>query len=213
MKLGEIKLEALMMISPSDELRCDSENDAELRERIFQLKENSNYSDYLASMPGAINRCFSSLESKGVVPSKSYDLDIAKAKTRGSRLMFDLSEIEDLGRIDRIAFYSDYGEIECCDYSHEGDSRILLENKHGVYVVVYTPVIPRITQITDDAKKIALPEDVAELIPYFVKSEILRIENEAEAAASRNVYEGMTEELQCKYQGYQGAVSTVYRVM
>ncbi len=213
MKLGEIKLETLMMIAPADELRVDVDNDEELTNRIKQLMDDSNYNDYLASMPGAINRCFSSLEGKGVVPTKSYDLDIKKAKKRGKHLVFDLSEIQDLGSIERIAFYTDYDDIDRCDYMLESDRNILLENKNGLYVVVYSPIIPRITQITDDAKVIQLPEDILALIPYFVKSEILRAENENEAAVARNVYEQMADELANKRQkSYQGAVSTVYGV-
>lgn len=212
MKLGEIKIEALMMMFPGKELEVDVSDDAELREKISQLNEDSNYSDLLASMPGAINRCFASLESKGAVPTKSYDLDTKKAKTRGARLLFDLSEIEDLGAIERIAYYSEYYDNDRCNYTHETDTAILLEARDGQYVVIYSPILPRITMVTDDAKEIKLPRDVLDLIPYFVKSELLRAENEQEAAVARNVYEQMVNELKLKRCGYQDAVESIYEV-
>lgn len=211
MKLGELKIESLMMIFPGTELMVDYENDDELRDKISQLKDDSSYSDYLASMPGAINRCYSSLENKGIVPTKSVDLSKSTAQKRGTRIMFDLSAISDLGSIDRIAFYGNNGQDEeHCDYSHEGTSKVLLEERNGTYAVVYTPIIPRIKQITDDAKEIELPEDVVSLVPYFIKSELLRAENESEAAHARNVFEQMANELRSKNQGYQGAVISVY---
>ena len=210
MKLGEIMIESLMLIYPTSELMVDVDNDEALLDRILQLRGDSNYSDYLAAMPGAFNRCFSSRENKGVVPYKSHELDSAGAIKRGRRLLFDLSSIADLGSIARIAFYSDYGEIERCDYTHESGKSILLEERDGTYVVIYTPVIPRIKQISNTADEISLPEDVLELIPYFVKSELLRGENESEAALARNIYEQMVGELVNKQAGHQEAVENVY---
>lgn len=212
MKLGEIKIEALMMMFPGKELEVDVSNDSELRDKISQLSEDSNYSDLLSAMPGAINRCFASLESKGVVPTKSYELDAKKAKKRGARLLFDLSGIEDLGAIERVALYSEYYDNDRCDYTHETDTAILLDSKDGQYVVIYNPVLPRITMITDEAREIKLPRDVLDLIPYFVKSELLRAENEQEASVARNVYEQMSNELKLKRQGHQTAVESIYEV-
>ena len=213
MKLGELKIEALMMIFPGTELMVDYENDDELRDKISQLNEDSNYNDLLASMPGAINRCFASLESKGIVPVKSYDLNLKKAKARGQRLLFDLSEIEDLGKIERIACYGEYHDKDRCDYAHETDTTILLDAPcTGQYVVIYRPVLPRIAMVTDDAKEINLPRDVLDLIPYFIKSELIRGENESEAAHARNVYEQMAAQIEFKRGGYQAKVESIYEV-
>lgn len=199
-----------MMIFPGTELMVDYENDDELRDKISQLKDDSSYSDYLASMPGAINRCFSLLENRGVVPTRSHELDSKKGKKRGKHLLFNLEEIGDLGIIDRVAYYTDFSDISRCDYTQEGASTILVEPREGQYVVIYTPVVERISLITDDARVIKLPEDVCSLIPYFIKSELLRAENESEAAHARNVFEQMANELRSKNQGYQGAVISVY---
>ena len=212
MKLGEIKLETLMLISPSDELRCDTEDDEELRRRLSQLEGDSNYNDYLASMPGAINRCFSSLENKGLVPSKSYELDNSSATRQGKYLLFSLEEISDLGHIEKVLHYSEFSYIRQTDYMTVGDTEILLEAKDGRYVVIYTPIVERVRQTTDDARVIKLSEDLCAIIPYFLKSELLRAENENEAAVARNVFEAMAAVLTDKSDGYQTKVESVYEV-
>lgn len=212
MKLGEIKLEALVLMSPNNELMCDTTDDGELRAKIKELASDANYSDLLVSMPGAINRCFSLLENRGVVPTRSHELDSKKGKKRGKHLLFNLEEIGDLGIIDRVAYYTDFSDISRCDYTQEGASTILVEPREGQYVVIYTPVVERISLITDDARVIKLPEDVCSLIPYFIKSELLRAENEKEAAVARNTFEGMISELACKRAGYQSAVESIFEV-
>ena len=213
MKLGELKLEALMMITPLAELDADADGSTALADRIRELRENSNYSDYIVAMPGAFNRCFTSLESKGLVPLKTRKVDTGELTRRGTSLCFDTSKIKDLCKIVGVYYYSDYTSPCRCDYSHLGSEILIRDFKDGTFVIEYMPRIERITNISgDDSTEIQLDEDVCALIPYFIKSELLRIENEQEAAVARNIYEQMADEIQDKRTGHQGTVESVYEV-
>ena len=58
MKLGEIKIGALMLIHPSATMEYDNED---MQEVIDLVKQDFNYSSYLTATVGAINRAFSSI--------------------------------------------------------------------------------------------------------------------------------------------------------
>ena len=212
MKLGELKLEALIMLLPSAELLCDSENDETLREKLLELRGDSNYSDYLISMPGAFNRCFASLESKGVVPLKHCEIQRDTLEEIGGCLYLDLSKIKDLGTAKSIYCCSERSTPRKCDFSAFGSGVLIKNFKEGRLILEYSPVIKRVTNITADTGTIDLPEDVLALIPYFIKSELLREENEKEASVARNIYESMAKELSDKRAGYQATVESIYEV-
>ena len=212
MKLGELKLESLIMILPSESLLCDAEDNDTLREKMLELREDSNYSDYLISMPGAFNRCFTSLESKGLVPCKCFNVEKGTLERRGNSLYLDLKKISDVGAVKNIYYYSEHSSPCLCEFSAFGSGILIKDFKDGTFVVEYTPVIKRITNITADTGPIDLPEDLLALIPYFIKSELLREENEKEASLARNTYEAMADELLNKQVGYQASVESVYEV-
>ena len=70
MKLGAIKLESLYLCFPNPQLYVDTDDDTLLSEALSNLKDDANYADYLNAMIGAINRCLSVFEIKGVIPKK-----------------------------------------------------------------------------------------------------------------------------------------------
>ena len=212
MKLGELKLESLILISPQDELMVDGENDSDLSEKILSLRADSNYSDYLVAMPGAINRCFASLESKCLVPKKCYNVKSSDITRKGNALLIDLSAILDLCAIDKVLFYTEYQAPKRLSYSHMGKGILVNDVNDANLIVEYVPFVERVTNVTSDERVIELPPDVCDLIPYFVKSELLRAENENEAAVARNVFEAMAAELTDKSAGYQTKVESVYEV-
>lgn len=212
MKLGELKLEALMLIYPADELKCNIDDSDELCDKIAELASDSGYYDYLVAMPGAINRCFAELEGRGLVPKKSYTVKDGDKEQVGTRVKVDLSKIESLLRVERVLFYGDFSDIREIEHSYLGDKELLLPKMDGTYVIIYTPVTNRVYHYSVDSDEVHLPEDVCALIPYFVKSELLRAENEKEAAVARNTFEVMLDALSRKDVGYQTKVQSIYEV-
>lgn len=212
MKLGEIKLEALALIYPGAELMCDADNDTSLREKLRELANDSNYSDLLSAMPGAINRCFAELEGRSLVPRKSCELDTSKGKRLGNKIVFDTSLLESYLKTEKVLHYNDFCDIHEVDFNFLSENEILLDGRDGKFVLIYTPVVKRISQISDDASVIKLPEHLCALIPYFIKSELIRAENEKEAAIARNIFEEMISALSIRENGVQTKVESVYEV-
>ncbi len=81
MKLGELKIQALMLIFGGTDFEYDHDN---LDEAVFALKAHPNYGPYIKSSVGSINRALSIIEAGGKVSYKrithstpdSYELDM-----------------------------------------------------------------------------------------------------------------------------------------
>lgn len=169
MKLGEIKIEALLMIFPTESILIDSEDDEAIISALLELRENPNYAPYLAAMPGAINRCFASLESKGLVPSREFNLDKTKCEKIGNKYRVNLKNIiKDFGYIERVIKYTDSHYKGVVGFDKEGEDVILLDNLKDEYRIIYQPIMKRIKQTTSDAETIELSEDILSIIPYFL---------------------------------------------
>lgn len=200
MKLGDIKVESLkiMFVSTHTDLTID-ELDNALRDE--------NYSGYLVNMPGAINRCFSVLEEKRVLPVKSYILKASKGLASGSFMRFDLSSlIEDFCDIDRLVRESDEEYEGNAEFRMEGNTLVIPKYEDETYIVLYYPSIPRITSDTDNNTELEIPDKIAAHIPYFVKGDLFRDDEPDEANEARNWFEAAMEQVLATKQSYSGKV-------
>lgn len=209
MKLGEIKLEALMMIYPGEALNVTEDN---LEEALGVLKSDPNFSDYLAAMPGIINRCFGVLENKGVLPTKQVEIAEEREPVR-----YDLKAmIPDYGILERVAFEGANGASYTarCDYIRESADVILLPYMgEGKYMVIYTPRLPRVGLISSESTEVLEGrDDIASLIPYYIKSELLYTEHSDDAKLARSLFEEGLSSLVSHKDSYQSKVETVYWV-
>lgn len=185
MKLGEIKIEALKLMFVNYNI------DFVINE-LPNIALDENYGSYLVNMPGAINRCFASIEEKGVLPVKTYILNADEGLASGSYIRFDLPKlIEDYFDVDRIVCETANGEyIGDHEYQKEGDTLVLKD--FGVddkYVLLYLPRIERISSLTPDDEEILIPDNIAAHIPYFIKGDLYRDDEPNEASEARNWYE------------------------
>ena len=191
MKLGDIKIEAmkLMFVNYNIDFQI---------EQLEQLAQDENYGSYLVNMPGAINRCFSSLEEKGVLPIKACTLNPSQALSSGSFLRFDLASlINDFFDIERIIYENDNGEyVGDYEYQREGNVIVLSNVGEGeFYTVLYKPKLQRITAYTDDNLELPIPDNIASHIPYFIKGDLYRDDEPNEASEARNWYEAAMESI------------------
>lgn len=189
MKLGDIKIEAmkLMFVNYNIDFQI---------EQLEQLAQDENYGSYLVNMPGAINRCFSSLEEKGVLPVKAYVLKPSEALAGGSFLRFDLgATIKDFFDVERVVYENDNGEyVGDYEYRREGNVIVLANVGEGeYYTVLYKPKLERITALTDNNADLPIPDHIASHIPYFIKGDLYRDDEPNEASEARNWYESAME--------------------
>lgn len=207
MKYGDIKIEALklMFINMSDDITVD---------KLDTYAQDDTYSGYLVNMPGSVNRCFSVLESRGVLPPESKTLTVSDGVASGAFIRFNLpSLIENFYDIDRVVSETSDGEY-CgdCDYQTEGDTLVLerYDDEDITYTVLYRPTIPRVESLTDDDWEIPVPENIAALIPYFVKGDLYRDDEPNEASEARNWFEAGIEEILLRKTNKVSRVKTIY---
>ena len=185
MKLGDIKIEALklMFVNYNSDISIES---------LEQLALDENYGSYLVNMPGAINRCFSSLEDKRVLPVKSYTLQPSEGLASGSFMRYNLSDIlSDYFDIERLVCVTGDGEyVGEHDYQKEGDTLVIPDyDEDNTYTLLYYPKIQRITSLTSDETELDIPDNIAAHIPYFIKGDLYRDDEPNEASEARNWYE------------------------
>lgn len=203
MRLGEVKIEALkiMFADYTGSIDVDSLQD---------LKTDENY-EYINSMPGAINRCFSRLEDANVVPLKKTVLEKDKGIVSNGRIRFDLNEVvEDFDKVDRIIHETVNSYNGNCEYVMETESIIVLPEVDEDYTLIYAPRLKRVTTGTADDEEIALPDKIACLIPYFIKGDLFREDEPAEAADARNLFEASIEAIDNGIKRRQTSVKTVF---
>lgn len=203
MKLGDIKAEALRLMF----INLGQDIDGEY---LSQLKSDAVYRLYLSNMAGAINRCFSVLEQRRMLPLRSCRLTEGAIVARlGGYAKYDMKKIGDFFDLDRITAIRDGEYIGNVPIFREGELVILPEDG-AEYTAVYYPTVKRVTSVTDDMEELAVPEDIAAVIPYFIKSDLYRSEDPREAAEARNIFEGTIEEMHIRSEGRQERVRTVY---
>lgn len=184
MILGEIKIEALKLMFVNYNI------DLVISE-LDTIGLDENYGSYLVNMPGAINRCFASIEEKGVLPIKTYTLTASNGVASGSFTRFDLSTlINDFLDIERLVCEGNGEYIGDYEYQREGDTIVIKDfDSEDTYKVLYHPAITRITALTDNNTEIDIPDNIASHIAYFIKGDLYRDDEPNEASEARNWFE------------------------
>lgn len=209
MKLGEIKAEAYRLMFADIEF-TDFSDEEYLNKTLETIEQNPNYSEYANAMTGAINRCFASLENKRVIPEKRVIMEFSKIGVN----KVDISDIaDDIHSIDRISYLNEDKNlyIPSVDFAKEGrDTVIMNVMQGGEYTLIYYPKITRVKSTDGNSDDVELPDDIACLIPYFIKGELYRHDDANEAAEARNTYEAMIDELCDHSSSSYGCVDNVY---
>ena len=211
MKLGEIKLEALRLCFANPELIMDTDDEEVFSEALENISFDETYKDYMSAMPGSINRCFSAIEHKKLLRTQEKRYKKADLIVEDGVYQIPLNKKE-MYDVERVSLISNGVIIHNVKYSFLSGDRItvLPIGEKDVYIVTYTPYIPRIRPYTSENYEIDLDEDVLALIPYFVKGDIMRLEDPNEAAEARNIFEGMCAEIYRGIEKPQAKVDTVF---
>lgn len=202
MKLGDIKVEALRLMFMGGAMEIGAD-------QLLDYADDTTYGYYLSRMPGAINRAFSVIERRHVLPVKAVRL----TSDCHGMARFDLkAAAPDLYDVERITYESDGYYDTSVDYHLEGGALIVHDfEKDAAYTLLYYPSIKRVSAGTPDTEEIDLPDEIAEVIPYAIKGDLFRADNEGEADAARAFFEAALHEIALSHvHGSQGAVRTTY---
>lgn len=189
MKLGEIKVEALRLMF------VDFANDYGIEE-LETIATDRNYAQYVSGMTGAINRCMSELEIRKVLPVKRKKL--TGGNIEGRLIRYNLDEIcADFYAINRvIRSYRNAYEANA-DYRMEGNTLVLnnVSNDEQV-VLLYYPRLKRVTGGSDNNMELSdIPDFIATAIPYYIKGDLFRLDEPAEAGEARNWFEAALDDI------------------
>ncbi|MBO5969359.1 MAG: hypothetical protein J6S14_12765 [Clostridia bacterium] len=202
MTIGEIKIQALklMFVTYQDNISVDD---------LEKLGGQENYRAYLINMDGAINRAFADIERRRILPVKSYEINGSAWELRNRIARFDLKKVEDFYDVERISSESLYEYNGNAQYYRDGDHISLVDYDNTVtYRLVY---YPKLARNLGDTKHIAnLPDELACLIPYYVKGDLYRDDEPNEASEARNWYEQAMSEYRNPVSNVQTRVKTVY---
>ncbi len=184
MTLGEIKTEALRLMF------CDA-GEGIAPDNLAALYDSAEYKDYLARMNGSVNRALGRVESLDAVPYKTHTLTADEGTVGLYYTRYDLPTIiADYGRIQRLVREKGYSYHGNAAFRMEGNVLVLpntLLNEY--YTVVYAPTLARLPENASDTSDIGLPYEIAALIPYHVKADLLEEEEPNLAANARAIFE------------------------
>ena len=99
-----------------------------------------------------------------------------------------------------------YNETYCCI------EWLLLENADASYRVIYYPKLKTMDDTVQDTDEMWLPDNIARLIPYFIKGDLYQEEEPNLAADARNIFEACLDDLKAQTQSKQNYIYQVYRM-
>lgn len=205
MTLGQLEAETLRLIfANTNNVIGDGDMDT--------VAQNPDYEVYMRGMVGAINRCFSDLVNKHVLPIRSKILDAEKGEWVGNAVRFDLPAVApDCADVEKVVvdgiYYSGY--VADADVRREGDTLIVaggLFDYDTTVRVIYFPAISPLAQSAPYETVIPVPDRIAVWIPYYLKSELYRADEPNEAGEARNFYESAMADILAATGGRNGQV-------
>jgi len=85
---------------------------------------------------------------------------------------------------------------------------------NGKFVLIYTPRLSRVSLISPERTEVLEGrDDIASLIPYYIKSELLYTEYPDDAKLARQLFEQGLNNLISHKESYQSEVQTVYGLL
>lgn len=206
MKLGEIKLEALMLMYPSISIPYNADDTESITEAVFNLKADTSLGELLTASVGAINRALFQLESRGLTnEAKAYLSNGALGNRRGDVLVSLDKMLTDYLAIKGLFAVCD-GEVSECEYKAVSSGDIIFNmNPSCSYLVVYKQAFQRITQITGDGYELSLPRELEPAILYATAAELLADED----AEKSNLFKKELDEIAMRYESSGGSAPQV----
>ncbi len=203
MKIGDIKIEALRLMYADVPARMTAEN-------IEDHTADSDFEGYLAMMHGAINRCLNVIVERRVLPIKRHELNLAGAEKRGRTYRFNLSGVSDFYDVSRVIMVSENAYDGDYPYRMEGESLVLLSpDEAASFSLLYHPRLSYV-EPNDNGELEGVPNEIAMLIPYYLKGEIYREDESGEASEAMSWFEQRLSEISEKRTEKQGSVACLY---
>ena len=180
MKLGNIKLQSLSLISPDLSVECD---DDKLSDALYAIRLNPSCAQYLIASVGSINRAFAQIEGKLLSGMGVILLELSSENFQNS--VISLDNFNDILKISQVKINGVSVEFEAMD---TGKIKVDYHGSYGRCEITYFKKIKRINLLTGADYEIYLG-GIEEFIPYYVKYELLLSECAEEAEKAVEIFE------------------------
>lgn len=187
MRFCELKIETLRL------LFADAEGVPLSEESLETAENDEQYAQYLRMIPGAVNRAFSYLEMRGILPKKTAVFnETGDAVTH----IFEAELPKDCYRITDVHYLDGLGvSYPCRHWQKDADGISVAASRLFARISVsYLPSLPRIGEDTGDGWTLPLPEALAGMLPYYLKSELFLSDEPDEAALARKQFDEFLSE-------------------
>ncbi len=191
MKIGEIKIEAIMLMFPSAQISYSSDDDESILNSIYLLKSNGNFCEYVNACVGSINRALSFIEARGKSKTKSVIIapEACEIVASTKKVRVHLTRLnDDILSVEGVIMHG--SESEKIEHFMESDSTLIIDKlpKNSECVLVYKSKIKRISQLTSDTHELDISEEIASAIPYYIKAELFECEDSEGAKIAREKF-------------------------
>ena len=155
---------------------------------VAELYQNPQYAFYLAGMEMSINRAMLRMQTLNALPMGRVVL--TAPVVTGSVATYDLGRIADFAGVYEVR--ANTGDAYAAHaYRWEGGTTLVvpLYTADAEYVLLYRKKVPLLTPLCADDTTVDVPDELACLIPYYVKSEWYEDEDAAMAQRARTYFE------------------------
>ncbi len=177
MTLGEVRREALrLMFAGYEDI---------LEEMTFsELYQNERYQPYVMGIDMGVNRAVSYLSSQNLLPTV-YRTGVAWRLPSGDVGLDTGAFVPAVGKVSGV----EDEEMDGVAFHTEGTTLVVPFSYEGRPLRVrYSPKWVRVDNMTPDDYELPLSDEVAALLPYWVKSELYEEENPSAARLARSYF-------------------------
>ena len=204
MTVGQIKIEALRLMFAADLDPLISPKN------IADHETDDQYGDYLTAMTGSINRAINDIVSRRILPEQALEIPAGTGSTRYGNRRLNLAQHPEIYDVSRVIAESDRGYDGAHPFRMEGRTVLLLgADAEASYTLLYYPRIKEV-QTWENERELEIPDEIASVIPYFIKGELYRQDEAGDASEAMSWYEQRLAALSPYSTGTQTHVASVY---
>lgn len=178
---------------------------------ISDYETDDQYGDYLSAMTGSINRAINDIVSRRILPEESLEIPAGTGSTRYGNRRLNLTEYPEIYDVSRVIAESDRGYDGARPFRMEGRTVLLLgADAEASYTLLYYPRVKAVESYENDRDLTEIPDEIASLIPYFIKGELYRQDEAGDASEAMSWYEQRIAALSPHSTGHQSHVASVF---
>lgn len=166
---------------------------------------NNQYGSKIVNMVNSINRGLMEVQKnnkvhKSVVIINAYkdeeQVDDGFPKLPLKEYLLEYELPNDVYKVINISYDDGTYLLNNIPIRKRGNKTLLLTlQKYGRYIIEYYPKLPLLTKDMEDTEELDIPDDILQIIPYFVKADLYEEDEPNIAIATRNIFSAYLSEI------------------